>query len=191
MNAIYLWACFVSRPDPLCQNEEHFLAQALDAQRDGLRTGDKVLDVIRATCLLATYFLSNGRILEGSYHASAASALAVQCGLHRDVSRDSGYLSSASAAAGSAASNASGMVASAGSPTSLHAYSGDLKPSVNDYRDGERILTFWQVYNLDRCWSVALRKPCVIPDGLDSWSSIGCPWPKNLEDYESVRIYLA
>jgi len=88
MNAIYLWSCFISRPEPLCQHEEHYLALALDALRDALRLGDKVIDIIQGSCLLSTYFLANGRILEGSYHASAAAALAVQSGLQFNVSYD-------------------------------------------------------------------------------------------------------
>lgn len=159
MNAIYLWACFVSRPEPLCQQEEHFLALALDAHRDGLRHTDKLVDVIQASCLLSMYFLVNGRILEGSYHLSAASALAVQCRMHIGISN------------GQASSANEGF---------------DLKPTKTDYREGERILAFWQVYNLDRCWSVVLRKPPIIPDGPDAWSSITCPWPQDMADYDAV-----
>lgn len=164
MNAIYLWACFVSRPEPLCQHEEHFLTQALEAHRDGLRVGDKIVDVIRASCLLSLYFFANGRFFEGSYHSSAAAALAVQCGLHAGVSQQ-----------------ATSWLVDSNEPF-------DLKPPKSDYREGERILTFWQVYNLDRCWSVALRKPFVIPDGSEALSSIDCPWPQDVEEYETGHI---
>ena len=162
MNAIFLWACFMSRPKPLCQHEEFFLSQALDAHRDGLRSGEKVLDVIQASCLLSMYFLVNGRLLEGSYHASAAASLAVQCGLQAGVACDASY-----------------------SPSSSREKLG-LEPPASGYREGERILAFWQVYNLDRCWSVALRKPSVLLDGHDPWTSINCPWPQDIMEYESV-----
>lgn len=158
MNAIYLWACFVSRPEPLCQHEDHFLGQALEALRDGLRDGDKIVDVIRASCLLALYFFANGRFFEGSYHSSAAAALAVQCGLHSPIQEDASWL------------------VDANEPF-------DLKPPKSGYREGERILAFWQVYNLDRCWSVATRKPSVIPDGPEA---ISCPWPQNIDEYEQA-----
>ncbi|KAL0575798.1 hypothetical protein V5O48_006176 [Marasmius crinis-equi] len=164
MNAIYLWACFMSRPKPLCQHEETFLAQALDAHRDGLRMGDKVLDVIQASCLLSMYFLVNGRFLEGSYHASAAASLAVQCGLQAGVSSEGSY-----------------------SPSSSREKL-SLEPPKSGYKEGERILAFWQVYNLDRCWSVALRKPSVLLDGVDPWSSINCPWPQDITEYESGNV---
>ncbi|KAJ6591343.1 hypothetical protein B0H10DRAFT_784324 [Mycena sp. CBHHK59/15] len=162
MNAIYLWACFISRPEPLSQHEEHYLNQALDALREALRAGEKTIDIIQASCLLSTYFLANGRILEGSYHASAAAALAVQCGLHGSISSEmTAWLADSS---------------------------DDLKPFKTDLRQGERILTFWQVYNLDRCWSVALRKPSIIPDGPQLWNSINCPWPMDIAEYEAGQI---
>jgi len=164
MNAIYLWACFVSRPEPLCQHEEHYLGLVLDALRDALRHGDKVIDIIQGSCLLSTYFLANGRILEGSYHASAAASLAVQCGLQFSSPFDGqGW-----------------------SPDAKETF--DLKPFRKSVKDGERILAFWQVYNLDRCWSVILRKPSVIPDGLDPRHPIECPWPQHLADYEAGHI---
>ncbi|ESK90577.1 hypothetical protein Moror_4260 [Moniliophthora roreri MCA 2997] len=164
MNAIFLWACFMSRPKPLCQHEEIFLAQALDSHRDGLRSGDKVLDVIQASCLLSMYFLVNGRLLEGSYHASAAASLAVQCGLQAGVAGEASY-----------------------SPSSSREKLG-FEPPSSGYREGERILAFWQVYNLDRCWSVALRKPSVLLDGYDPWTSINCPWPQDIMEYETGSV---
>jgi len=164
LHAIFLWACFVSRPEPLCQHEEHYLARALEALNEALRLGDRVIDVIQASCLISLYFLASGRILEGSYHASAAAALAVQCGLHGGISREgSSWLSQ---------------------PTETFG----LRQTKSGFRDGERILAFWQVYNLDRCWSVVLHKPSIIPDGPDAWNSINCPWPQNLADYQSGQV---
>jgi hypothetical protein len=166
MNAIYLWACFISRPEPLSQHEDHYLTLALDALRDALRSGEKVIDIIQGSCLLSMYFLANGRILEGSYHASAAAALAVQCGLHFNIPyHEQGWSSDTKE-------------------------SFDPKPLKSSIRDGERILTFWQIYNLDRCWSVILRKPSIIPDGLDLQQPIECPWPQDLAEYEAGHIEL-
>ncbi|KAG5639105.1 hypothetical protein H0H81_006694 [Sphagnurus paluster] len=162
MNAMYLWACFISRPEPLCQHEDHYLALALDALRDGLRDGEKIIDIIQGSCLLSMYFLANGRILEGSYHATAAAALAVQCGLHLN-SRQEQWPGDRQ-----------------------EAY--DTKPSRTGVKEGERIMAFWQVYNLDRCWSVILRKPSIIPDGFDPRQSINCPWPQEWAVYEAGYI---
>ncbi|KAF8143328.1 hypothetical protein K438DRAFT_1911086 [Mycena galopus ATCC 62051] len=162
MNAIFLWACFISRPEPLAQHEEHYLNQALDSLRDALREGDKMIDIVQASCLLSTYFLANGRILEGSYHASAAAALAVQCGLHENISPEP--------------------------MTWMADPSDELKPFKMDLQHGERILAFWQVYNLDRCWSVVLHKPTIIPDGPHAWNSINCPWPMDISEYQAGAI---
>ncbi|KAF8893424.1 hypothetical protein BD779DRAFT_1436091 [Infundibulicybe gibba] len=164
MNSIYLWACFISRPGALAQHENHYLSLALGALGDGLSHSEYVLDVIQASCLLSLYFLANGRVLEGSYHLSAAAALVVQCGLHTSVSRN----------------------AHVGFPGTKDGY--DLKPSKRDPHHAERVLTFWQVYNLDRCWSVLLRRPALIPDGPDVQNSIHCPWPQSLSDYEAGHI---
>lgn len=161
LNAIYLWACFISRPEALSQHEEHYLQHALESLPDALRSADKLLDVIQASCLLSLYFLANGRLLEGSYHASSAAALAVQSGLS-GRSYLEGWFSN-------------GMES-------------DMKPTFSDVREGERVLTFWQVYNLDRCWSVVLRKPCIIRDKSSLPRSITCPWPQDIKDYESVNL---
>ncbi|KIK69431.1 hypothetical protein GYMLUDRAFT_237225 [Collybiopsis luxurians FD-317 M1] len=173
MNSIYLWACFVSRPKPLSQHEDMFLAQALDGVRDGLRQGDKLLDVIQASCLLSLYFLANGRLVEGSFHASAVAALAVQCGLQTAVS---------------SSANGGGGDGSGGYSPSSSRERLDLDHIKAGYKEGERILAFWQVYNLDRCWSVALRKPCVALDSEDPWTSINCPWPQDITEYESGSV---
>ncbi|KAF7322228.1 Fungal-trans domain-containing protein [Mycena kentingensis (nom. inval.)] len=145
MNAIYLWACFISRPEPLSQHEEHYLTMALDSLRDALREGHhKTLVDID---------------IEGSYHASAAAALAVQCGLQEPEPE--------------------------ATPRTDDWFSGsgddEMKPLKMDLRHGERALAFWQVYNLDRCWSAVLNKATVIPDG-------NTPWPLDLAEYQAGAL---
>ena len=54
-------------------------------------------------------------------------------------------------------------------------------------KEGERILTFWQVYNLDHCWSIVFRRPSLLPDGPDPTTAIHCPWPQDVSEYEMVR----
>jgi hypothetical protein len=164
MNAIFLWACYVSRPGPLSDHESHYLGRSLNALGDALQFRDKMVDAIQASCLLSLYFLANGRMMEGSYHASAAASLAIQCGLHRGVLRES--------------------------HASFEPTDGlKLPPPKDLIEEGERISAFWQVYNLDRCWSVVLRKPTIILDGRDPLSAVHLPWPQNMEDYESVRLH--
>ena len=162
-NAIFLWACHVSRPGPLSEHESHYLNRALEALSDALQYNNRVLDVIQASCLLSLYFLSNGRPFEGGYHAAAAASLTLQCGLHGAIMNHAAFESTA--------------------------VMGPLKlePAKDAVEQGERILTFWQVFVLDRCWSVVLQKPVTIPDGPDGSLSIVMPWPQSMEEYESVN----
>jgi hypothetical protein len=162
MNAIFLWSCYVSRPGPLSEHEPHYLSHALEGLNDAMQYADKVIDVIQGSCLLSMYFLSNGRVLEGSYHANSAASLSVQWGLHGGIS------------------NAPSVGFS--DPVS----SCKLDPPRDAIEAGERILAFWQVFNLDRCWSVVLHKPAVIPDTQSGFTSINAPWPLSMEEYESV-----
>jgi hypothetical protein len=158
MNSIFLWACFVSRPQALSGNEEHYLNLTLDGINDALRSGDRLLDVIQASCLIAKYFLANGRYLEGSYHIGAAASLAVQCGLHRPLNMVGEEI--------------------------LAPYPFTPAPAQDTVEQGERTLLFWQCYNLDRCYSVLLQKPAVIPDNMSTHESINVPWPKSISEYE-------
>ncbi|KAH8107677.1 hypothetical protein BXZ70DRAFT_1003124 [Cristinia sonorae] len=162
MNAIYLWACYLSRPGSLCEHEGLYLSRALTAVNDVVSNPGKVVDFIQASCLLSVYFLSNGRLLEGSYHASAAASLALQWGLHQLGQEN--------------------FVGSDRESTFL------LEPAKDSIEQGERILAFWQVFNLDRCWSVALKRPATIPDSKHPWTAITTPWPQRMEAYETGDV---
>lgn len=164
MNAIYLWACYMSRPGNLSDHESLYLSRALAAISDAIPNPSKVVDLIQAQCILSIYFLSNGRLLEGSYHASSAASLAIQWGLHQ---------------IGSAEATPGVMLGELDS-------SFVLDPPADAIEQGERILTFWQVYDLDRCWSAALQRPCIIPDSKHPRTQITTPWPQRMEEYEAV-----
>lgn len=165
MNAIYLWACYMSRPGPLGEHESLYLSRALAARQDALPNPSRVIDLIQAQCILSIYFLSNGRILEGSYHASSAASLAVQWGLHQTGAPD---------------------VTPGSMLCDWDLSSFRLEPPVDALEQGERIRTFWQVYDLDRCWSVVLGRPSIIPDSKHPRSTITTPWPQRMEEYEAV-----
>ncbi|KAF6761179.1 hypothetical protein DFP72DRAFT_1062206 [Ephemerocybe angulata] len=155
LNAIYLWACFISRPEALSQNESHYLRLSLEAMPDALHKG-KYIDAIRASCLVSLYFLSTGRFPEGAYHASAAAALADQLGL------------------GKQAENLEML---------------DIKSFKTDAYEADRLLAFWQVYNLDRCWSVVLEKEPVIVDSGQPSQDDHCPVAtgnRRVQDVNSV-----
>lgn len=164
MNAIYLWACYLSRPASLSDSEPLYLSKALAALNDAIPDPSRVVDVIQAECLLSMYFLSNGRLLEGSFHASSAASLAMQWGLHQIGSPEV-------------------------TPTIVLGEwdaSFRLDPPKDAIEQGERILAFWQVYDLDRCWSVALQRPAVLPDSKHPRTSITTPWPQRMDEYEAV-----
>ncbi|KAG8214184.1 hypothetical protein J3R82DRAFT_10973 [Butyriboletus roseoflavus] len=163
-NAIFLWACYISRPGPLSEHESHYLNRSLEGLSEALQYNNRVLDVIQASCLLSVYFLSNGRALEGSYHAAAAASLTLQCGLHGAIMNRSVFEST-------------GVMAPL-----------KLDPAKDAVEQGERILTFWQVFVLDRCWSAVLQKPATMPDGPEGCLSIVMPWPQGMEEYESGQI---
>ncbi|THG95981.1 hypothetical protein EW026_g5767 [Hermanssonia centrifuga] len=163
MNAIYLWACYLSRPTSLSEHESLYLARALSAMNDAVADPSKVIDLIQASCLLSVYFLSNGRLLEGSYHSSAASSLAIQWGLHQIGSSEI----------------TSGAIMNEWDSTFR------LDPPKDSIEQGERILAFWQIYDLDRCWSVALQRPGMLPDNKHPRTTITTPWPQSMAEYEA------
>lgn len=159
MNAIYLWACFMSRPEALSSHEDHYLSQATEAIHAAIRGADRLVDCIRAMCMLSVYFMCNNRIAEGNHYASAATAMSIQCGLHRPITSVRG---------------------SWGIDSSSELL---LPPAHDSLEEGERTLAFWQVYNLDRCWSVVLNKPPMYPDGRNASTSINTPWPLGMAEY--------
>ncbi|KAI0674912.1 hypothetical protein C8Q78DRAFT_966041 [Trametes maxima] len=160
MNAIYLWACYLSRPGSLSQYEQLYLSRTTAALGDAMQYTAKAVDVVQACSLLSLYFLSNGRLLEGSYYLSAAATLSIQCRLHQ-IGSETEVLNNSWDA------------------------SFDLPPPKDKVERGERIATFWQVYNLDRCWSVVLRRPATVPDSDHPMATISTPWAQRLEDYEN------
>ncbi|KAI0948956.1 hypothetical protein AcW1_008687 [Taiwanofungus camphoratus] len=162
MNSIYLWACYLSRPGSLSDHEALYLSRALTAMSDAVQYPSKVIDMIQASCLLSVYYLSNGRLFEGNYHATVAASLTIQFGLHQ---MDSEELTPRNSADGRECTFS-------------------LEPAKDTIERGERILTFWQAYNLDRCWSVALQRPAVMPDSDHPWTCITTPWPQRMEEYE-------
>ncbi|EIM82869.1 uncharacterized protein STEHIDRAFT_124203 [Stereum hirsutum FP-91666 SS1] len=164
MNAIFLWACYLSRAQSFGQHEALYLERATEAVRLAIATGSpKVVDVIQGSCLLSLYLLTTGRLVEGGMAASTAASLALQWGLHRQVSEElmsAGFLDS---------------------PFTL-------PPPQDSIERGERILAFWQIYILDRCWSVVLQRPPTISDANDIISAITVPWPQDIEEYEAENF---
>ena len=138
------------------------------------------ISAIQAEVLLARYFFNLGRLLEGRFHANAAVSLAISCGMHRITFGPQEPTSPSSSPSGigvlSSASSAAGMF--------------DLSSSRDPVELGERVRLFWEVYILDRSWSVALESPCVLTDDSESDIQIDTPWPREMNEYEQVHQQL-
>jgi hypothetical protein len=155
LNVVWVWACFLSRPGPLASSEAQYVKLALESLQLSLAEPKRLVDVVLASSLLAKYFYMCGRVLEGSYHHGAAAALAVRWDLHR----------------------APGAAAPSGGCFSL--------PPCKDQREeGERIVAFWMVHDLDRCWNTVMTRVPSVPDSL----YIDAPWPQPAEDYQNVSV---
>lgn len=120
------------------------------------------IHAIQASILLALYFFVVDRPLEGQYHANSAATLALSAGLHKIF--------------------ANADQADPSQSIALFV----LPPAVDVVELGERIRVFWEVYFLDRCWSVALRVPCVIVDDATVRTRIDTPWPQDIVEYAQV-----
>ncbi|KAF7305933.1 Zn(2)-C6 fungal-type domain-containing protein [Mycena chlorophos] len=84
LTVVYLWGLRLSKEPSLQAQEQVFLARALEQVASSLSAPhpDRVLHTLQAQILLAYYFYTSGRFLQGKYHASAAASLALSTGLH-------------------------------------------------------------------------------------------------------------
>lgn len=177
VSAVCLWGTHLSRDPALRAHEPRCLAKAVrdvssalflaGAGEHGSRA---VLGAIQAEVLLANFFFAAGRFLEGRYHSSAATSLAITCRL-----------------------NALGLPGAAGAGLGMGlvraAYDASAAGPGDAVDQGERVNAFWAVYVLDKCWSVALGSPSAISDNSTSGARISTPWPLALADYEQVCTY--
>ncbi|KAF8191549.1 hypothetical protein K438DRAFT_1830705 [Mycena galopus ATCC 62051] len=157
MNAIYLLACHFARSPYCSEIEPIFFTRALHEITVALDNSDRLVDVVQASCLLSVYLYVNCRALEGYTHSFSAARLAVGLGLHQlrplpHPGADFAQL-----------------------------YSEEITPiPIPPARDraemADRIAAFWQVFMVDRCWSVASGLPVALPDGDCPQVRIKTPW---------------
>jgi hypothetical protein len=174
VSAVCLWGSHLSSIPSLKRYESAFLSKAIQDVSSALflasseQHGHGIIRVIQAEVLLANYFFSFGRFLEGRYHSTAATSLAITCKLYAlGATQDVNML---------------GMNLVRGSYTEL------MESEVGDVIDhGECINAFWAVYALDKCWSVALASPSSISENSISGIQIITPWPLAIAQYEQVR----
>ena len=179
LNAVYLCGAHLSTSNTIRGYEPAFLARATTALSSALRDSHyNVMHLIQAEVLVANYFFSMSRFLEGRYHCSAAVALALSCRLTKVRSAADGPPTHGRAAA-----------------THMH-----IEPRQNQHlplprdaiEEGERIRGFWSVYALDKSWAVALGSPSHFNGVAQSGTHIDTPWPLEMAQFEavSVRDYL-
>lgn len=129
------------------------------------------MQAIQASVLLAHYFFLSGRPIEGRYHADSAVTLALTSNLHRTPATEA-----------AAVVPPSGLGLGAG----LGAFA--LTRARDAVEQGERVRLFWEVFFLDRVWSVALGRACTLADDAGVGAQIDAPWPREIADYEQVSM---
>lgn len=187
LSTISLWAICLSRGNwtgaDISEVEQFVLARALQnvpAALASASVGDGAterVDFVQAEVLLALYFFCEGRLLEGRYHASAATSAALSWGMHQ-IGSEGGR--------GSAEVRGMSMAG-----LSLVMSNLEMARPRDAIELGERINVFWSAYVLDRCWSVALDSPSVLVEegseaGTGKGIRITTPLPMLLESYDGV-----
>lgn len=170
MNAIYLLACHFARSPYCSEIEPVFFTRALHEITVALDNSDRLVDVVQASCLLSVYLYANCRALEGYTHSFSAARLAVGLGLHQIR-----------------------PLPPPGDDSQL-GYSEEITPiPIPPARDraevADRIAAFWQVFMVDRCWSVASGLPVALPDGDCPQVRIKTPWPTPDLEPDVVGLY--
>ncbi|KAF7290213.1 Zn(2)-Cys(6) binuclear cluster domain-containing protein [Mycena indigotica] len=160
LNAVFMWGEHLTSAG----DEETFLSRALHhihtdiSRSQGSASSRVLLDSIQAEVLLALYYLTLGRPVEGTYHSSAAVSLALSAGLHR-------------------LGSSSNLATISPLPFDLtHPVSSPF-PDPDLPSESERIAAFWTVLIVSNHWSVA-HSPAAGASALSS-AEVNTPWPRD------------
>ncbi|KAG6884515.1 hypothetical protein C0993_010438 [Termitomyces sp. T159_Od127] len=164
-NAIYLLACHFAKSQVYSDLEPAFFAQVQHEVNTALDTSDRLPDIVQASALLAIYLYMNNRIMEGYRHTFSAIKLAVGIGLHQIQPQ----------------SVLTGIYP-------VHAPLIPVAPPRNAMELQDRVLAFWQVFMIDRCWSVAIGLPLVLPDKDAPQCRIITPWPLGPGKWDTINF---
>ncbi|OSD05459.1 hypothetical protein PYCCODRAFT_1239826 [Trametes coccinea BRFM310] len=161
LNVMYLVGAKLSTNPQIQAQEQAYLTRALQHLPAALPEDPRgAIYVMQAEVILANYFFSSNRQLEGVYHMNAAVSIAMASKLH--------------------------MVRSARrSRSTADAASYRLPPPVDTLEEGERINGFWTVFILDRCWAVATGSAPAFTDDEANGTQIDTPWPMDLAAYQT------
>lgn len=166
LNAVYLWGAHLSTSNALRAYEPIFQTRVTNALSSALRESQySVINLIQAEVLVANYFFTMSRFLEGRYHCSAAVALALSCRLQK------------------MRSSADHGIGRTG--TQVREY--NLPPPRDAIEEGERMRGFWYVYAMDKSWAVAMGSPSHFNGAAQS--GLDTPWPLEMAQYEAVRAF--
>ncbi|TDL17889.1 hypothetical protein BD410DRAFT_843321 [Rickenella mellea] len=176
LNSLFVWALMILNADSK-NMEPIFLNRAKLALTEALGNSNLSirLQTIQAEILLAEYYFSLGRSVEGQYHATGAANLTISAGLHQihPVSRNiprGGITRTGDRSIGGRSAYFS------------------LPPPQSCREEAERIRLFWAVYNLDKSWSVAIGSPSNITEDGTVGTQINTPWPPEIGHIEKESI---
>ena len=162
LDVVLLWGAHLSSNDTIKAHESTFLTRAVKSVLEALplisSRQHNAVHVIQAEVLLANYFFCQARSLEGTYHCSAAVALALSCRLN--LQRGSPQIG--------------------GSPSGFI-----LAPASDAIEEMERTNAFWAAFILDRTWTVASGP---LPNDVFSGLQISAPWPADNAGHEQVGV---
>ncbi|KAK0455253.1 uncharacterized protein EV420DRAFT_590404 [Desarmillaria tabescens] len=159
LTTAYLWGSKLSGSSTPTEIEKALLARSLSQVSSSLAGNhpQKVIHTIQTECLLAYYFLSSGRFLEGKYHITNAVSLAVSSRIDKIRSDQI-------------------------DPREITA----LRAAQDPIEEGERVDACWNMIILDKCWAVALASPTnLVCPSDDPRVQVDTPWPLDIEGYES------
>ncbi|OCH88014.1 hypothetical protein OBBRIDRAFT_758881 [Obba rivulosa] len=167
-SVVFTWGSALSGSDRLRGQEGTYLQDAIQRvsgsvfASNSLNFDQDVILMIQAEVLLATYFFSIGRPIEGRYHCAAAVILVTSCrlnsvgtGAHQDTSA---------------------------------ALTVNLAEPSDTLEAGERINAFWMSYLLDKTWAVASNFDPAIPQDDASGIPVDTPWPLTMDAYEQGNL---
>lgn len=174
LSVVYLWGSLLTNDEDIRARSSSFLDNAtrrISAARlasNGFARPD-VIHIIQAEVLLANYLFNAGLFAEGRQHVASAVSLALTYELHKTRSprvTDASHMRLVPSADGDAS----------------------LPPSLDVIEEGERICAFWQVYVMDKTWSIVLGRPSLLMETANSSTFIDTPWPLAMEQYGEVSV---
>ncbi|TCD70198.1 hypothetical protein EIP91_004378 [Steccherinum ochraceum] len=171
-----LWGCRFAGNPSIKSKESDLLRQVVQQASgflltDGGNPTRSVMAFIQAEVLLANYFFTTDRLLEGRYHGSAALSLVLSCRLNLRTTLQPSATQESSSRAPRQAS---------------------IQTPHDFVQIGERVNAFWTVCSLYKAWAAASGAPSTIWAGEGSSGlRIEIPPPLSMEACEKGTVTTA